>query len=103
MYGTGSPVCMYHQSMNSPVAQESMREASDFTSAMSVVLILTLSLRELGPSSTEAIMNLVGRHLSHFWWKGLGRVDDGSTTELCTTSMGSTVLFMYVDRIGNQL
>ena len=80
------------------MALESIREESDFTSAVSVVSILTLSSRELGPSSAEGIMNLVGRHLSHFGWKewtGSSGAGNGSAMKLCITSMNSTVLFMY--------
>ena len=47
--------------MKFPVAPESTREFTDLTSAVSVVSMLTLSFRDLGSFSVEAMTSLAGR------------------------------------------
>jgi len=51
---------------NSPVAPLSTNELTDFTSPVSVVSSSTFSLREVKPSSAEAMTSLDGSCRSHF-------------------------------------
>jgi len=52
--------------VNSLVAPLSMKELMDFTSPVSVVSSSTFSLREVEPSSAEAMTRLDGGCRSHF-------------------------------------
>ena len=52
--------------MNSPVAPQSTRAETDFFSAVSVVLIPTFNLNDVGFFSVAAMTNFRGRDLSHF-------------------------------------
>ena len=79
--------------MNSPVAPESTRDKTDFTSAVSVVSISTLSQRDVGLSSVEAMMSLDSNCHSHF---GRGFGGFKGNWGLCTSSIVSTVVSFVV-------
>ena len=71
------------------------KELTDFTSPVSVVSSSTFSLREVEPSSADAMISLDGSHHSHFWRLfrviSIGMTVGFSDTEFCTSVDGSTV------------
>jgi len=94
--------------MNSPVAPLSTKELTDFTSPVSVVSSSTFSLREVEPSSAEAMTSLDGSRHSHF--RHLFRtISVGVTIRFldmgfCTSMDGSTVsLTEHVGKTEKQL
>jgi len=94
--------------MNSPVAPLSMKELTDFTSPVSVVSSSTFSLREVEPSSADAMTSLDGSCRSHFGHLfrviSVGMAVGFSDTEFCTSVDGSTVsLREHVGKTEKQL
>ena len=80
----------------------------DFTSRVSVVTSSTFSLREVEPSSTEAMTSLDGSHRSHFgclfWVISDGAKIRFSDTGFCMSMDGSTVpLTEHVGKTEKQL
>src|SRR6267378_2879616 len=88
--------------MDSPVAPQSTRDLTVFTSPVSVVSTLTSSFWEVGLSSDVAIISLGGRRLSHrgrnllvsAGWKGIWGL------EFCTALDVSELLFVLISYTG---
>ena len=82
-------------SSGSPVAPLSTKELTDFTSPVSVVSSSTFSLREVEPSSADAMTSLDGSHRSHFGRLfrviSIGMTVGFSDMEFCMSVDGSTV------------
>src|SRR5882762_7149186 len=87
--------------MKLPVAPESTREFKDLTSAVSVVSMLTLSFKDFGSSSVDAMTSLAGRLRSQRGRKT--RAGSGFGMSLICSAGSSISGILSTDKIANLL